>query len=512
MIRLMFVLAAALLHVAGSQAAFAQAQARSLEEPPKLFSPQQLLEDFRIARSGLEEGHPGVYRYVTKKTLDRQFDEAEKKLDHPMDAYHFYRILAPMVARIRCGHTNCNLATPDQDAFMKSALVAPFQVKLIGRRAYILRDYANDDGAMVGGEIRAINGRRIERIVADLAAAVTGDGEIPTGRLRKIGEGVVFNIGLGMLLGLKAPYTVTYREKVTGKVKRVEMPGLTPSRLLELSEENYPQDHQRPDHSADLTFMDEGKVALMTIHVFAGFADKLQKQPMADFIKESFELLQKRNTKSLILDFRNNGGGQDELGKLLFSHLTDRSFDYYNDLVINSLHPTFLRYAEGGEALSKDLSDYGLEQLPDGRYRNTHHPNWGLQQPSKPTFTGGVFVLTNGGCFSTTCEFLSIAHFHHRAVFIGEEGGGGYYGNTSGFFWSLTLPNTKAQVHVPGMDYIMAVSGYKYPGRGVMPDYPVQPTMADRLTGHDPEMEVALDLAKRARPSARSRTREAVIE
>ena len=48
-----------------------------------------------------------------------------------------------------------------------------------------------------------------------------------------------------------------------------------------------------------------------------------------------------------------------------------------------------------------------------------------------------------GGSFSTTCEFLSTLHHHHRATFIGEETGGGYYGNTSGMSLPLVLPNSK---------------------------------------------------------------------
>src|SRR5215210_7293731 len=85
---------------------------------------------------------------------------------------------------------------------------------------------------------------------------------------------------------------------------------------------------------------------------------------------------------------------------------------------------------------------------------------------NKPTFTGKVFILINGGSFSTTSEFLSQAHFHKRATFIGEESAGGYYGNSSGFMPVVTLPNTKLAVRVPLMTYYMAVSGYKAASHG----------------------------------------------
>src|SRR5262249_15491635 len=123
--------------------------------------------------------------------------------------------------------------------------------------------------------------------------------------------------------------------------------------------------------------------------------------------------------------------------------------------------------------------------------------NLGIQQPSKPTFAGKVFTLINGGCFSTTSEFLSQAHFHRRATFIGEESGGGYYGNTSGVVPALTLPNTKLVIQVPLLTYYMAVNGYKAAAHGVMPDHEVKYTIDELLAGTDKELALALELARK---------------
>jgi hypothetical protein len=43
-----------------------------------------LLGDFRIARSALEEGHSGIYRYTPKADLDAAFDGAAKQISGPM--------------------------------------------------------------------------------------------------------------------------------------------------------------------------------------------------------------------------------------------------------------------------------------------------------------------------------------------------------------------------------------------------------------------------------------------
>jgi hypothetical protein len=88
-------------------------------------------------------------------------------------------------------------------------------------------------------------------------------------------------------------------------------------------------------------------------------------------------------------------------------------------------------------------------------------------------------------------------HFHKLAVFIGEECGAGYYGNTSGFMPTLTLPNTKLRVRIPMMRYVMAVSDYQYPDRGIIPDYPFQRSIEDYLNDQDTELEYVFNLIKK---------------
>ena len=104
----------------------------------------------------------------------------------------------------------------------------------------------------------------------------------------------------------------------------------------------------------------------------------------------------------------------------------------------------------------------------------------------------------NGGSFSTTCEFLSTLHNHHRATFIGEEAAGGYYGNTSGPGFQLVLPNSKLRINVRLMTYYMAIEGSEirepqHPRR----THTITYTIEELLAGKDKEMEEALRLIAR---------------
>jgi hypothetical protein len=455
------------------------AEAKKLDTPAagsasERVPPEKLREDFRILRGALEEGHPGIYRYTPKAELDERFDQAEKALDRPMDVYEFYRIVAPVVAKIKCGHTGVRV-NPDVN---KGKLFLPLGVRVLDGKLYVLRDLSNDKGTLAGKAIRAINGVAADKIIQQMLAAVPGDGDVQTARLRRIGSNFVNDVI--NLLGLESPYTIGFWDAKQGSENTIRLDGVDAAKLQE----------QRRKDSATLTFCDDGKIADLKIHRFGGTANGMD---LRKFFQESFEQIAQKKSTALILDVRDNGGGADDLGKLLLSSLIDEPFQYYDDLVLNGLDFSFSKYASQKRALPADM----FERQANGKYRMVKHPNWGMQQPSKPTFAGKVYILINGNSFSTTSEFLSHVHARTRATFIGEESGGGYYGNTSGPGAMLVLPNTKLQAYVPLMTYYMAVRDYKAVSHGVVPDYPVSYTIDELLEGKDKELALALEFARK---------------
>src|SRR5271166_4838259 len=102
----------------------------SAKEPAeKKFPPDKLVEDFRLVRKALEEMHSGIYRYTSKADMDRAFDDAEKSLGQPMDVYGFYRVVAPVVATVKCGHTGIQLPRS-----LAHGPLLPLSVRLIDRK------------------------------------------------------------------------------------------------------------------------------------------------------------------------------------------------------------------------------------------------------------------------------------------------------------------------------------------------------------------------------------------
>jgi hypothetical protein len=452
---------------------------------------EQAAEDFAIFRRALEQGHPGLYKFTPKPEMDRLFDETATHLAKPMDVNEFYRLLLTVTSAVKCGHTDFKPPAYEIEEARKSHF--PLRVRDLDGRLWIYRDYATATAALEGGEIVSINGIPSGNILMGMLAAIPGDGNSTTVRPHRIDDlqDDWFGILLFPLFGIHAPFDISYRS-AAGKLEKMHLEGKPYGEIQKMEAAKHP-DKRSIFHVADLEFLNEGDVAVLRVYGFGGFVTSGDKKvPLGDFIDETFRQLTSRHTKSLILDLRDNGGGKHELAEQIFSYLEDKPFLYYKDILLDGYTFDFLPYTADEKAMPLDL----LKLEVDGKYHYVKQANWGIQQPKAPHFDGKVFVLENGGSFSTTCEFLSLAHFHKRGVFIGEESAGNYYGNTSGEKYGLTLPNSKLFLLVPTASYQLAVSGQPL-DRGILPDYPVRYSIEDMLKGKDKEMDLALELAHR---------------
>ena len=97
---------------------------------------------------------------------------------------------------------------------------------------------------------------------------------------------------------------------------------------------------------------------------------------------------------------------------------------------------------------------------------------------------------------SSCADVAAILSYNKRAIFIGQETGGGYQGNTSGMIPSSKVQPFDFTLTVPLQKYFNAVDTSKNIGRGTMPDYAVNITINDILKGSDKELQTTIDLIK----------------
>jgi len=457
---------------------------------------EPLQEDFQIMRHALEEAHGGIYRYTSKAEMDRTFDQAYRRIDHPMTALEFWALVAPVVAHIKDGHLFTYWPTNSVSQF-KQLPAFPLTVRILDHRIFVYRDFSSGEHRLEGAEILSINNVSANRILKKMSTVLTGEDRSKSAAPYRIGNYDFFKWDLYDLFKMESPFNVEYRNS-QGKQKAVIL-GKTFAELQAASAARDPQ----PEVTATLKFLDDGKIAVLTIRSFEQYVDSKAKLTVHDFIQQSFERIHEKQSSSLIIDVRDNGGGLDAPGAQLFSYLCDQPFEYYTDKTINAREFDFYKYAPD----AKPVPANRVVMKADGKFHYHSDPGLGLQQPQQPHFGGKVFALMDGGSFSTTCEFLSMLPFHERGVLIGEEAAGGYYGCTCGFRINFTLPNSGVRVPLGMVTYYYAAADYKHASRGMIPDYPVTHTIGDLLAGRDKDMELALSLARASEKSKERKDR-----
>lgn len=455
-------------------------------------SVSQMQEDFDLAHKALEEAHSGLYRYSSKPDLDRAFAAERAKLNRPMTRMDFLVVMSETVALIHCGHTSVD---PDDQLKQEIDNTPLFPLRVHPERAGLMvlsNDTSSDETIRPGMELLRINGKNVADILARIWPLLSADGDIETDKRMHIPN--FFPLYYCALFGPSDRFTVEARD-ASGRKVTANLQGVT--RADREKNQNPVNAAFRasvarlnwPKENLAIRFLKDPDIAEVRIRYFIG--DDFPK-----WTAETFKTLAQRGTKALILDLRNDGGGQDEYGAMLVSYLTDKSFRYFERINIKTISPSFKMYSDWNTNNEARLRD-GTTPDPTGGYVVTSrlHPCLAEQSPAKDPFLGKVIVLIDGGTFSTAADFCAIVHHLKRATFIGEETGGGYYGNNSGYGMRLTLRNSKLQVRIPMYEYWNAVQGDDAKRHGTIPDFFVEAKVADLLRGRDEALNLAMKVA-----------------
>ncbi len=413
--------------------------------------------DLIVLKKSLEENFPSLYRFKSFASINKLFHDCIQEIDNTTSERDFYKTLKLILSQIEDGHLSCSAPDSLKHQIEEREKYFPLSLIFTENKAYV--DCSNLKDFPAGTEITEINGVSIPAIKKQLFKYIVSDGKIETKKYWILNHS--FWLYFSLVYGQYTKYNFTYKSSNRQLLKATVNPELKKDiqckRLIDEVDEKL----------VDLKFLNQ-QIALLTIRTFDN--DDLQgsKIIFAGFLDSAFNEIKTKKITSLIIDLRGNGGGRDAYGSLLFSYLTDTTFRYYQKL----------------ETSSKILDE-------------KEHPNLSVQQPNKNYFKGNVYLLINGLSFSATSEFCTVVKNNKRAIFIGEETGGTYCGNTSGKFIQIVLPYSHFSIFTPTIKYTMFTTDKKNTDRGIIPDYIIKPTVEDLINKKDVQLYKAIGLAEK---------------
>ena len=465
-------------------------------EKYKKYTTKELYQDFDILKNTYIETKVGLW-YNTYSQLDSICKIQRSKIKDGMYPLDFYKIIAPITAFTKEGHSSLGLSKSTKSYFDKNAKYLPFVIKIIDNKIYAINNLQNFNTK--GLEILAVNGNSSETILKTFITIEPADGFNFTSKYHWIETNFAkyyarfFEVNPSkFIIEFKNPKTnekIIFNNIPSFDTKKID-------KEFDVFLEQFPY----YDYNDQYTFTIDSisKSAILTFNSFDFDTDGKRKE-FNVFLDNSFKSISDNKIQNLIIDIRKNEGGNQGVEDKVMSYLIEKKYKKYKYVEIPGFEYSFLsmtNYKNQPNILKKELSEE-FELKSDGTYLLKAGLMEGLE-PDKNNFSGNLYILINGLSFSGGSEFAALAKNYSKAKFIGEETGGGYYGNSSGNFLKFTLPNTKLTGRIPLHKYVLETFDNSVPfGHGLFPDYKVQPTINEYLNGFDTELEFTKKLIKK---------------
>jgi len=436
----------------------------------------KLLEDYDFLLKTLEETHPNLYAYIPKQDFLKITDELRLSINGPLSETEFFKILYKTISLIKQEHTMV-FGDPGFGKFLEEGgLSFPFSIRYKSDQIFIDENYSLNKALVRGTELIAINRIPVSQIIDDIT---------PYLRVRPngfIGGTLEFNWSrcLWLEYGFENRFTLSYILPCEDIIRTDIIDGVNfePKRKKNLANENF---NFRIDHNRS--------TAVMTINTFEWDFEEYDS-----LLYSSFKRVKDNNIANLIIDIRENGGGNGNLIGTLVDYLTDKPYITTSSSQVKTseaaikcytTHPVFVNAIEQARKAEKDsegflkLVDCFLEK-PAGTITSFPMEEV-IPAYNENRFRGNLYVLTSHNTFSAATEFCVIIKDNKIGYIVGEE----TLDNPTdyGCIMLFELPNTRINIQ-NSTSYSIRPAGYD-DSRGIIPDYRLKSSYSEFLNDED---------------------------
>ncbi|NME71320.1 S41 family peptidase [Flammeovirga aprica] len=452
----------------------------------RTLSVDKIHEDFDFLITELKLQHQGLYQYVDSSQVNLALDSIRNTIHEPLTKLDFYQKLRCVIGLTNEAHTSISLPKKEMIKLGLSNTILPIGVMVLDNNLVLTQNFGKPiPKELLGAKILKINGVEIHEILKNIYTLLPTDGFNETARKEWI-AGVIFSLLYRIEYGAFSEFKLEVEGVNNKKVDLV----LSSLRLTKFKGKNKQFEEHDYDYEEFVFEQVNDSIAYLSVPSFDKSATDFES-----FYRSSFHKIDSLNITHLIIDVQHNGGGEEGNENLLFSYLSDSVIQKYKRVTMMD-KPYQKNKNDEGIIEDKWAFKDGLGYRGDFTLWSDYYSNLGYKKPDPSLlFKGKVYVLTSGLTFSGGAEFSSLVRMTNRGIFIGEETGGTYQGNVSGYSEYVKLPHSKIEVSIPTVHFQINVNPEKE-GYGVIPDYTVTNHREDYLSGKNSRKEFAIELIK----------------
>ncbi|MGZ4038139.1 MAG: S41 family peptidase [Bacteroidia bacterium] len=445
----------------------------------KKYAPKALIEDAVIVQNAVLQMHPVLGIYKPRAYYEQLFSALIAGLKDSLTEKEFRVRLKLLFDELHCGHSEVLYSKN----YIKA--IRPMQVNFLpyyfiplNGKVYtaIPLNSKRDSLLKPATEILKFNSIAVDSITDYIKRFITGDGFITSGKNLYLRNG--FSFSYPSLFGRPDSVQIEYRyhsDVKTAWLHSVKLRDLDYLPIWPRADSTLKK-YTRADISAG-AIADCRSAYLLRIRSFKSFYYKR-------VYRRLFRQLEKNRTENLVIDLRNNGGGNLSNSYRLLRYLMDTVETITLKTHVKNFPLRRYTYGNGSFRFTKWVLNIVGTKKVNG---DTTWYTQTIKPLKKHHFNKHIYVLINGGTFSASCIVAAYLKHTGRATFIGTETSGAQEGCNAGVTTYYKLPNTQIKIRVPAFRLIHDV----YPansGRGILPDYEVPYKIEDLLRRKDLEM------------------------
>ena len=402
--------------------------------------------------------------------------------------------IATAVNTIKCGHTAVRFSKQFVQLAEKYKYPQfPLSIKVWQDSMVILGRYNLEDSMLRRGTIiTSINKQSVKEIINNITQYIHTDGNSLNFKYQILSNN--FPAWYKNIYGLDSIFTIGYldsnqQEKFTSI--KVYHPKKDTSNTKEKEVLKKSSRAEKLLRIRSMTIDTSAQLAYMRLTSFS-------KGRLRKFFRQSFKTLEQNNISNLVIDLRENGGGSVEKSVLLSKYLSDHNFKIGDTIAAKTRKLEHKQHIKSwlGYWLMMQL---GTKKMDDGMYHNRTYEKHFFKPKSNKHFDGKIYIIQGGYTFSAATMFISSLYHQKNVTTVGEETGGGFYGNSAMLLPQIILPNTKLNVRLPLFKLVMDKDRPK--GRGIIPDILINPSSDAIKKGVDLKLETIKKLIQTQKDS-----------
>lgn len=458
-------------------------------------SPQQMKQELEIVHQTLKNNHPSYSWFTPAEKIDSNFQAIYNSISDSLNVQQFRMILSKAVEPIKCGHTAIRSLQPLPSYIkQKHDYIFPLYLKVWNKDSAVIQAnaFTKDSGLIRGVVIYSINKLTINNYLDSIFQFISTDAYNQTHKYQIVSNNfpawfkhtygsksdTSFNI-TGRYTNGKyfdttiLGYDIVYQDSLIKAKRKADTLSPKP-KLPKLTRE------QKRLQFRSLKIDTVLNMAVLDIKTFS-------KSGTKKFFKRSFKTLNEQGIKNLVVELRSNGGGRLDNSTNLIRYLKKSNYRVADSIYTKGFDFPYPKYVTQRFWLNLEYLFLGKKDA-NGNKHLKHYEKIEHKPFKKNHFNGSIYIITGGSTFSASTLFTNALQGQDNVLVVGEETGGGNYGNTAIHIPDIVLPHSKIKVRIPLFRMVLNKEKEFVP-RGIFPDVYIPPTAEFIKNNIDPKMQ-----------------------